>query len=135
MTSTGKSERDFARGELAQAAGLVAVTSSSQARKAFDILGGAKAWRCLVAAVKEQASGADVRQRRLLLRNVGAPAFGRELRVSYAKAGVRTTLYLRLDVSRKGRAVVALMHMGMFAPALTIAEETAALRRMVERLP
>jgi hypothetical protein len=132
---TGKSYREFAEGEFAQMVSSVALfRTATQARKVFAAITSEKPWTCFADLIKRETHAEEVKFGRYLVRRVPARTNAHEVLVSYKANGISITL-LHGIIARKGRALVWVVPIDAFSPALTLDEETTLLRRMVSRLP
>jgi hypothetical protein len=133
---TGKSYREFAEGEFAQMVSSVALfRTATQARKVYAAIASDKPWTCFADLMKKELHAEEVKFGRYLVRGVPARTNAHEVLVSYKANGISITLYVHGIMSRKGRALVWVVPIDAFSPALTFDEETTLLRRMVNRLP
>jgi hypothetical protein len=133
---TGKSYREFAEGQFAQMLSSVALfRTATQARKVYAAITGDKPWTCFADLLKKETHAEEVKFGRYLVRGVPARTNAHEVLVSYKANGVSITLYVHGIVARKGRALLYVVPIDAFSPALTLDEETTLLRRMVSRLP
>jgi hypothetical protein len=132
------SERVFLNSMVFGMAGGVVfiVDSPVEAQHVFAGLRSERVWECFARALKKD----DPRTRKIELahyspQDVGAPAFGREIRGTFETRGIQATVYLHFDLAWKGRAVVAVVSAGAFSPPFTLGEESSLLRRVLSRLP
>jgi hypothetical protein len=133
---TGKSERTFAEGEIAQVNSLVALyRTASMTQKVFGFVANDRTWDCFSKELGKEVGAKDVKQGRYLLRGVPARTVAREILFTVEKNGLSVTAYAHVVLALKGRALVFFVDVDAFTPALTLDEESALLRRMVARLP
>jgi hypothetical protein len=132
---TGKSYREFAKGEVAQLVSSVGVfRTSTQAQKVYAAISSDKPWTCLADVMKKTTHAEDVKFGRYLLRRVPAQTNAHEVLVSYKFKGLPVTLYVHGIIARHGRALLWVVPLDAFSPALTLDEESSLLRRMVARV-
>jgi hypothetical protein len=126
-TATGKSTREFAYRDVANAYGRVGLfRTTGEAQHVFAVATGQKIWNCLTAQIKHLDGVTGTWQSRVPLQSIGAPAVGRELVVRVENAGATTLI---------GLHIVMFVHMSIGGPVFTTAQESLVLRRMVARLP
>ncbi len=133
---TGKSYREFGKGEIAQMVASIGVFRTvTQARRVYAAISSNKPWTCLADLMKKKTHAEDVKFGRYLVRGVPAQTNAHEVLVSYKANGISVTLYVHGIIAKKGRALVWVVPIDAFSPALTLDEESALVRRMVSRLP
>ena len=59
----------------------------------------------------------------------------REILATYEQNGINVTAYVHIVLAKKRRAIVYLVHLDAFSPAITLSEEANVVRRMLARLP
>lgn len=135
-TATGKSTRDFAWRDVAEASGRVGLfRTAPEAQRVFTVVSGRRLWDCLVAKMRRMDGVTATWQSRVPLQAVGAPAAGRELVVRIEQNGTAVLLGVHMDVAHRHRGVVMFIHMSIGGPVFTLAQESLVLRRMAARLP
>jgi hypothetical protein len=134
--TTGTSYREFAQGENSQIVSSVRVfRTSTQARKVYAALASDKTWTCYADLLKKETHAKDVKYGHYLVRGVPAKTNAHEILATYEENGTSATLYVHAIIATKGRALVYVIPLGVFSPALTLSEESTVLRRMIARLP
>jgi hypothetical protein len=135
-TPTGKARRDFAKGEAAELFSLVLLyKNTAQTQRVFSAVANEKTWDCFSDELKSETHAKDVKQGRYLLRGIQAQIVAREILATYEANGIDATAYVHVDLVKKGRAIIYLVHLDAFSPALTLSEEASVIRRMLVRLP
>jgi hypothetical protein len=86
---TGKSYREFAKGEVAQLVSSVALFgTATEARKVYAAIASDKPWTCFADLMKKETHTEDVKVGRYLVRGVPAQTNAHEVLASYKANGI-----------------------------------------------
>jgi hypothetical protein len=85
--------------------------------------------------LRENTHAKGVKHGRYLVAGVRAQLVAREILATFEQDKLTVTAYVHVVLVKKGRALLYVVHLDVFSPALTLSDEATVIRRVLARLP